>query len=292
MNITLTGSLGNVSRPLAEMLISKGHNITIISSQPDRAAAIEALGAKPAIGSVNDVTFLTNAFKDADAVYTMIPPNFGAANYRAYMNEVSDHYAAAIEAAGVRKVVTLSSIGAHLPSGTGPISGLYDMEQRFSKLEDVAVKHLRAAFFYVNFFTNIDMIKQANIIGANYGADNKLVMVHPEDIAEAVAAALEQPFTGKSFRYVVSDERTLQEVAGVLGNAIGKPELPWVAFTDEDALKGMTGAGLPESIAVPYVEMGTAVRNGKLFEDYEQNKPVISKTKLEDFAREFAAKFG
>ena len=32
MKITLTGSLGNVSKPLAEILISSGHDVTIISS--------------------------------------------------------------------------------------------------------------------------------------------------------------------------------------------------------------------------------------------------------------------
>ena len=32
MKITLTGSLGNISKPLAEILIKNGHEVTIISS--------------------------------------------------------------------------------------------------------------------------------------------------------------------------------------------------------------------------------------------------------------------
>ncbi len=130
-----------------------------------------------------------------------------------------------------------------------------------------------------------------NILGNNYSADRKMVLVHPNDIAEAVFQEITRPFTGKSVRYVASDERSTAEIAGILGKAIGKPELKWVEFTDEQALGGMLQAGLPEDIAKNYIEMGSAVRSGKLFEDYELNKPTLAKTKLEDFTKEFALKF-
>jgi len=71
--------------------------------------------------------------------------------------------------------------------------------------------------------------------------------------------------------------------------AVSKNDLPWVEFKDEDSLGGMLGAGLPQEVAKNYVEMGTAVRSGKMFTDFElQGKPVSGKTKLEDFAKVFA----
>jgi uncharacterized protein YbjT (DUF2867 family) len=220
----------------------------------------------------------------------MVPPNFGAANWRAYIGGIGSKYAEAIKAAGVKKVVNLSSIGAHLPEGTGPISGIHDVEQIFNTLTDVAIRHLRPAFFYINFYGNVDMIKHANIIGSNYSG--KMVMVHPEDIASIAAEELQNDFTGISVRYIASDERTTTEVAAVLGEAIGKPNLPWVEFNDADAFSGMVQAGLPEEIAKNYVEMGTAVRTGKLWEDYNLHKPAaFGKIKLEDFAVEFAKAF-
>jgi uncharacterized protein YbjT (DUF2867 family) len=76
MKITLTGSLGNISRPLAEILIRNGQEVTIITSDSKKLSEIEALGAKAAIGSVSDLAYLTNAFKGADAIYTMVPPNW------------------------------------------------------------------------------------------------------------------------------------------------------------------------------------------------------------------------
>lgn len=74
MKITVTGSLGYVSTPLIQELIKKGHSVTAISSNAEKQAAIEALGAKAAIGTMEDVDFLTDTFRGADAVYCMLAP--------------------------------------------------------------------------------------------------------------------------------------------------------------------------------------------------------------------------
>ncbi|MES2827332.1 MAG: NAD(P)H-binding protein [Bacteroidota bacterium] len=288
MKITITGSLGNISKPLAEKLIKAGHEVTIISSDENKKEAIAALGATPAIGSVEDVYFLTQAFSDKDAIYTMVPPNYGATDVRGFIAGVGKKYAAAIQASGVKKVVNLSSIGAHLDGGTGPIAGLHDTEITYAQLADVAVKHLRPAYFYINYLANIDMVKHAGILGSNYSAETPVVLVHPLDIAEAAAEEFENGFTGQSIRYVVSEESTAGEAAKILGAGVGKPELPWVEFSDADTLQGMVSAGLPEPMAKSYVEMGDAVRSQKLFAHYFENRPaVFGKIKLTDFAEEF-----
>lgn len=291
MKIVITGSLGNISKPLTETLVKAGHTVTVISSSANRADEIKALGATPAIGSVEDVNFLTDAFKDADAVYAMVPPNFGASEWKNWIAGIGQNYADAITANGIKKVVHLSSVGAHLEDGVGPVSGIHRVEEIYNKLEDVAVKHLRPGFFYTNFYANVGMIQHAGIIGSNYGADTLMVLVHPNDIAEAAAEELQRDFTGKSIRYIAGDERTTAEIAKVLGTAIGKPELPWVEFSDADNIAGAIGAGLPEEIAVNYTEMGDSLRTGKMIEDYLQHKPALSKIKLEDFAQEFKGAF-
>lgn len=291
MKFVVTGSLGNISKPLTQLLLAAGHTVTVISSQQERAGEIESLGAIPAIGSISDIGFLTQAFKGADAIYTMVPPSFTATDYRRYFNETANSYAAAIKASGVKRVVNLSSIGAHLPEGTGPIKGLYDLEHVFNGLEDVSMVHLRPGFFYTNFYNNADMIKQAGILGANYPASARMVMVHPSDIADKAAEQLQKSFNGKSVLYVASDDLTLAAATGLLGEAIGKPDLPWVEFSDEQTADGMRQAGLPDDLARNYAEMGNAVKSGILFEDYDRNKPVTSGRKFNAFATEFAARF-
>lgn len=292
MKITILGSLGNIGKPLTQKLIASGNQVTVVSSSADRVEAIEALGAKAAIGSVSDAAFLKNVFAETDAVFALTPPNLGGSNVIANTTEAGKAIAAAITEAGIKRVVMLSSIGADLPNGTGPITGLHNIEKIYETLENVSVTFLRAGFFYTNLYNDVPMIKGVGIIGANYAAETKMPFVHPENIATAAAEELQKTVDGKNVRYIISDIRTPNEVAKVLGLAIGKPELPWVEFTDEQSLGGMKQAGLPDEMAGLYTEMGAGLRSGKIQEDFLTNKvSVDGKTKLEDFAKEFAAGF-
>jgi len=292
MKITITGSLGNISGPLAEKLVKAGHKVTVVSSSENKKAAIEALGATPAIGSVEDVDFLTGAFKGADVVYTMVPQQHDSEDYKAFIRKTAQNLADAVKASGVTQVVNLSSIGADLPSGTGPITGMHDAEGILNKLDGVSIKHLRPASFYYNYYANIGMIKHGGIVGANYPATTPLVLVHPKDIADAAFEEITSPFTGTSIRYIASDEKTAGEVAAIIGAAIGKPELPWVEFTDEQSIGGMQQGGLSEDVAKNLTEMGNAAKSGVMFADYYKHKPALSGRKFEDFAKgEFAAAY-
>jgi len=123
----------------------------------------------------------------------------------------------------VKRVVNLSSIGAHLSGGIGPIAGLYDVEYTLNTLDGIAIKHLRAGIFFINFFFDMGIIRNMGIMGNNYGAKTKLVMVYPGDIAAIAAQELQGSFEGKSHRYVASDEREISEIVKILGTAIDKP---------------------------------------------------------------------
>jgi len=293
MKIVVTGSLGHISRPLVEKLTAAKHDVTVISSNAGRKKEIEALGAKAAIGSVSDLAFVTDTFKGADAVYTMVPPTFSASNWKEHIAGIGKIYARAIADAGVKKVVNLSSIGAHMPDGCGPVSGLYQVEQALNALEGVHVKHLRPGFFFYNFFANIGMIKHMGIIGGNYGEGTRLIVADTSDIADVAAEELlHLSFEGKSVKYIISDEKTTDEVAAILGKAIGKPDLKWVNFTDADTLGGMLQNGVPEDVAKNYAEMGAAMRSGEMAADYNKSRAAtFGKRNLETFAPVFAAAY-
>ncbi|MGJ1499296.1 NAD(P)H-binding protein [Sphingobacterium spiritivorum] len=292
MKITITGSLGNIGRFLTEKLLQSGHHVTVVSHSEDRKPQIERLGADAAIGSISDVVFLRNAFKDADAVFAMTPPNMGGIDIISNTVEAGKAMAKAIKESAVSRVVMLSSIGADLPDGNGPITALHHIEKAYAELEGVAVTFLRAGYFFTNFYNDILLIKTAGITGSNYPSSTSIPLVHPFDIAMAAAERLEQPFTGKNIQYVISDFRTARGVADVLGNEIGQPELPWIEFTDEEAFQGMMQAGVPGEIAGLYVEMGAGIRAGKIQTDFKNvGAPVTGQVKLEDFAKEFADRF-
>jgi uncharacterized protein YbjT (DUF2867 family) len=290
MKIVVTGSLGHISKPLTEELVQKKHEVTVISSKAEKKKDIESLGAKAAIGSVADASFLTTTFKGADAVYCMLPP----ANYMdqhidlpAYIRRIADSYIQAIQESGIKHVVFLSSIGAHLSEGNGIIRDFHEVEGMLNKLSDVNITFMRPVSFYYNLMSFMGMIRQG-FIAANYGAD-KIFWVSPKDIAAAIAEEIVTPFKGKKVRYVASDERTGSETAAVIGNAIGNPQLKWNVISDEQYQKGLVAAGLQPAIATGLTEMWASVRSGKFWEDYKLHKPEkMGKVKLEDYAKDFA----
>jgi uncharacterized protein YbjT (DUF2867 family) len=298
MNIVLTGSIGNIGKPLTKELVDKGHSVTVISSNKERKAAIEALGAKAAIGSMFDPDFLTETFTGADVVYLMETMEAAGdlfdknVDFIEKISEIGHHYKTAVERSGVKKIIHLSSIGAHTDRGTGIIVFHYHVEQILKQLpNDVTIKFIRPVGIYFNMFSFINTIKNKGAIISNWGGDKKEPWVSPLDIAGVVAEEIEKPFEGRTVRYVASDVVSPNEIAKTLGEAIGKPNLEWKVISDEELLKNWLDIGFNEQVAKGFVETQASQGSGVVYEDYYQNQPVLGKVKLADFAKEFAAAY-
>ncbi|MEM9830079.1 MAG: NAD(P)H-binding protein [Bacteroidota bacterium] len=293
MKITLTGSLGRIGTPLTQKLLEERHTITVISSNLARSQKIETLGAIPAIGRLQDTDFLAASFQDANAVYVMIPPaNYFDHNLNLleYFQELGNSFAQAIVQTKVKRVVNMSSIGAHLEKGNGILEGTHFVEQTLNNLpEDVAITHVRPTEIYYNLFQFINLIKNQGIMASNLAEGDCNAWVSPQDIADVVVEELAKSGSGRDVRYVASDELTYREVASTLGSAIGKPDLPWVKITDEQLKESLKGAGMKPEIAEGMVEMYAAIRSGLLYEDYKLHQPkILGQVKMKDFAKEFA----
>lgn len=293
MKITLTGSLGNIGNPLTKDLISKGHVVTVISTDPAKESTIKALGAKAAIGTVEDIAFLTTAFSGADAVYLMEPPvDFfdKDLDLEVYYGRLGRNFVKAILDSGVQHVVHLSSIGAHTNKGNGMLHFHHLVEHILKELpSSISLTHVRALAIYYNLQSFIPGIKHTGKITANYGGDDVIAWVSPVDVADAIAEELETGEQGRKFRYVVSDELTCNETASILGAAIGKPDLKWEVISDDQQQARLVSIGMATNQATGLVEMNAAMHTGKLFEDYQQHKPsAFGKVKMSDYALEFA----
>ena len=179
MKIIVTGSLGHIGKPLTQELVQQGHEVTVISSHPERQTAIEALGAKAAIGSMEDADFLSASFTGADAVYVM--ETLGASAYFdqkidgiAAITRIGNNYKQAIIQSCVKRVVHLSSIGAHSDKGNGLLVFHYNVENILKSLpQEVSITFMRPVGFYYNLLGFINNIKTQGVIATNYGGDSK-----------------------------------------------------------------------------------------------------------------------
>lgn len=295
MNIVLTGSLGNIGRPLTETLVNNGHAVTVISSNAKRQENIELLGAKAAIGKLQDVGFLAETFKGADIVYLMetmeaVGDIFDqSVDFIGDITKIGQNYKEAVERSGVKKVIHLSSIGAHTNKGTGILRFHYNAETILRQLPaDISIKFIRPVGFYINLFSFIHNIKSRGAIISNYGGDVKEPWVSPKDIAAVIAEEVDRQFEGKTIRYVASDEVSPNDIARALGEAIGKPDLKWLVIPGQELLNSWLSIGFNEQVAKGFVEMQESQGNGRLYEDYNQHKLALGKVKLKDFVKEFA----
>ena len=296
MKITVTGSLGYVSTPLIQKLVAKGHAVTVISSKAEKQRDIEALGATAAIGVLEDVDFLTNAFSGADAVYCMLAP-YGdftdphntASAVATRADAVANNYVKAITDANVKRVVYLSSIGADMAQGNGLIRVHHRAENTLGKLPaEVTIAFMRPAGFYKNLLGYVHLIKNQGVIAARYGGNDRNIFVSAQDIADAIIDEFESSGTGRKVRYVASEDLTCAEAATILGAAIGNPALAWVTISDEQQLNNYKAIDMNENLALEFVEMNASIHTGIFYKDYYRNKPTLGKVKMQEFAEEFA----
>jgi uncharacterized protein YbjT (DUF2867 family) len=287
----VTGATGNTGRVIAETLLEKGKKVRVIGRSAERLQSLVGKGAEAFVGSVTDGSAMLRAFQGAQAVYALIPADYAAENFRAYQNEVGKTYASALRQAGVSFVVNLSSVGAHLPDGAGPISALHDVEQQLNQLHGVNVLHLRPGFFMENLFINLDLIRNQNINGTPLRGDLPMPMIATRDIA-AVAAQLllNLDFSGHSTRELLGQrDISMEEVTRILGKAIGKKELAYVQFPYEQAEKAMLAMGLSQDVARSLNEMDRAMNEGRVRPLEKRSAANTTPTSFEQFAESFAA---
>jgi len=281
----ITGATGHTGKRISENLLAAGQSVKVISRSAEKVADLVAKGAVAAIGDLADADFLTQTFKGATAVYLMIPPKWDVTDWRAFQRSLTEAYVKALSAAGVKKVVLLSSQGAHLLEGAGPVSGLAELEQALKSIKGLEVLALRPGYFMENLYASVGMIQHAGINGSALRADVRFPMVHTRDIAEVgTQRLLDLGFSGQTHEFIGgAADLNMQEVTAIVGKAIGKPALPYVEFSAADAKAGMLQAGLVETIADGYNELFDALNKGTYQEGYIRTPAITTPTTLEWF---------
>jgi uncharacterized protein YbjT (DUF2867 family) len=289
--ITVMGATGQTGGAIARLLLESGEEVRAVGRSATRLGDLAGAGAETRDGDVSDPAFLAEAFRGADAVYSLLPIDPSVPGYRAQQDRLGEAIVAAVRDARVPHLVALSAVGADVPSGTGFLEGLYAQEQRLRRLDGTSVLILRPGSFFENFHAALDVIRHEGVLADSVAPDVPVPMVAVGDIARVAAAALAaRDWPGVEVREVLGPrDLSHAEVAFIIGAEIGHPGLDYVQLPDDVMVGVLVEAGLAEDAARLQIELTRAISDGVVVARGEGT--VRTPTRFEDFAKELAAAY-
>jgi uncharacterized protein YbjT (DUF2867 family) len=262
--IAVAGVSGHTGRAVASTLLGQGQRVRVIVRDEKKGAEWQSRGVEVAVASLNDATSLTRALSGVTTAYLLIPPIYDAADLLAAQALTRDAIVGAITGSRVGHVVFLSSIGAHEPSGTGPVRALYHAEQALRKLS-TPVSVLRAPYFLENWAAVLPVVAAQNVMPSFLPLDKALEMAATADIGEYAAGLLAAPPPAALRIVEFSGPRRIspRDVATDLTALTGRPITPIQAPLDQ-VVPTFTHAGMSPNAAQLFEEMYGALAAGRL----------------------------
>jgi uncharacterized protein YbjT (DUF2867 family) len=285
------GATGHTGSVIATSLLLKGEKVRVVGRDASRLDRFVRKGAEAFAANVSDAAALTKAFTGARAAYLMLPPNMTSPDYRADQERESDAIAKAAKESGLHYAVHLSSFGAQVPEGTGPIAGLHSSEQKLNAISGLNVLHLRAGYFMENNLAAINMINAMGIFGHAVLPDLKLPMIATRDIGEyAARRILNLDFSGKQTRELLGErDLSMNEATAIIARGIGKPDLRYVQFPYEEVQQVLMQMGIPLKTAALFIEMYRAINEGVVAGQEPRSPENTTPTSFEKFVQDVFA---
>jgi len=291
----ITGATGNTGHVLATRLLEAGQKVRVVGRSRERLQQFAARNAEVAVADLRDESAVVTAFSDANAVFAMIPPSMTSSNYRAEQDQTSDVIAKAIEKTGVPNVLSLSSVGADKPDGTGPVAGLHYLEERLNQIADLNVLHLRPAYFMENTLTQVMPIRMMGATAGPLHSDLRIPMIATRDIGVAAAdLLLKLNFRGKQTKELHGErDLSYNDVTSIIGKAIGKPGLVYKELSSAEFRAALEQMGVSANVAGLIAELGEALNSGHIKMLEPRSPSTSTATSYEAFVADvFVPAFG
>lgn len=284
MKIAVTTPTGHIGSKLANILLDRGDELTLVARNPEKVNGLRSRGASVVAGEHDDPQVLEQAVKRADALFWVAPPNITSHDPVGFYRHFADEGAKVIGKHPELLVILVSSVGANLPSGTGPIAGLYETEERFRAVGKNVIS-LRANYFMENIFSSLPTIISDSAIYSVVPGDVRVPQIATADIARIAAEQLLNPQRGHHTLDLVGPvEISFDEVASRLTGATGKA-IRHVVVPGETLKQGMVHGGLSIEMAELLVEMQEAMTR-ELGQELRGEKKLTGKITFDQFVQE------
>ena len=290
----VTGASGNTGSVVADQLLASGQKVRVVSRDPKHLASLIQRGAEPFAADLTDTPALARAFEGARGVYVLMPPKIDAPDVRSYQEKVTDSIAAALAASKVSYAVALSSIGADKPAKTGPVLGLHTFEEKLNRISALNVLFIRAGYFMENLLPQVGVIQNFGMMAGPVRGDLSLPMIATRDIGAFPGDVLAKlDFTGKQTRELLGQrDITYNEIAPIIGNAIGQPGLRYQQLPGAQLKPALTQMGMSPNMADLLLEMAESLNSGYMAALEPRSSQNTTPTSMEEFVQaDFVPRF-
>ena len=255
----IAGITGNTGAAAARALLAEGQPVRTLLRDPARLPGWAA-GAEAFAAELTDAAALTRAFAGATAAYILVPTNPQVADPMRPYVDVALAVREAARAAGLPRLVFLSSEGAQHATGNGPIRGLHVAE---AILADAApeVVFLRPSFFQEN-WQAVWPVAAAHGVLPIFLADAaaRRPMIATADIGAEAARLLREAAPPRVVE-LAGAATSAADVAAAMAARLGKPVQ--VVQPPREAWEGaLQQAGLAAPYAAKVAEMYEGINSG------------------------------
>ena len=282
--MTIMGASGRVGGQLAQRLLAAGQPVRGLGRSPARLAMLAAAGADVMAGDASDADYLAEAFRGADAVFTMMPFDPAAADFHDHQRRHGEAIARALRASGVRRVVALSSIGAELAQDNGPVAALHRQEARLQAIVGLDLLLLRPGSFFENLDQAPAMSREQGVLADAYAPEVPVPMVATADVAQVAAEALlRRDWHGTAVREVLGPrELSHAELARIIGECIGNPGLSYIQVAYGAWRDVLIASGVAPAVAPILVELARSINERRVRPARAGGRVIRTSTRFED----------
>ncbi|HET7544799.1 MAG TPA: NAD(P)H-binding protein [Polyangiaceae bacterium] len=286
MKILINTPSGNIGRVVTQLLLAGGHEVTLISRNPDKVQDFLKRGARLVRGSIDDAATLEQAFAGNEAALWLPPLVYDQPQFLDWARGTGRLAAATAARHHLKRVVLISSVGAQHASGTGPIACMPAIEQAFAAAVPELVS-LRCGHFMENFLPHLPSMLRDGAIYTPHPTHLPMPLVASRDVAQVTArwlqstAQLGNVVTGVHGPADLTHHEAAQIIGAGLGREVRHVEIPVAA-----AEQGMLKAGMPAHVAALLAELYQGVREGVVVRAEARSAETTTTTTLATFTRD------
>ncbi len=257
-----------------------------MARRPEKLVEFAKRGAQIVRGSLDDPDYVTWMTHGVDVLFWITPPGYGSDDIRAYQNRMGRAAAEAISINRIPRIVNLSSVGAHLSAGVGPINGLHDIEQLLNE-SSKNVLHLRPGFFFENYIWQTDALREKSSVFMPISGTRCYPMIATADIGRvAVDWVMDTTWTGRWVQELHGPaDMTFDQAAAALSEGLGRT-ITHIKIEPEQAHESMLQHGMSGNAADSMLELYDAIETQRLKPIEARSSRNTTPTTLAKFAHD------